>query len=149
MRTIIIYTCDFLCYAFQNGRSDRGAAHDNRPPLIVTMHSIFTPRYWLAVAFAGLLATPALAQDASFTLSARDGVFQPTVIEVPAGKRFKLEIANEGKTAMEFESRDLKQEKVIPPGGKATVTINALKAGEYKFVDEFHEKTGQGKIVAK
>jgi len=24
-----------------------------------------------------------------------------------------------------------------------------LKAGEYKFVDEFHEKTGQGKVVAK
>jgi uncharacterized cupredoxin-like copper-binding protein len=58
-------------------------------------------------------------------------------------------VSNEGKTAMEFESRDLKQEKVIPPGKKATLTINALKAGEYKFVDEFHEKTGQGKVVAK
>ncbi|HMA31117.1 MAG TPA: cupredoxin domain-containing protein [Casimicrobiaceae bacterium] len=50
---------------------------------------------------------------------------------------------------MEFESRDLKQEKVIPPGRTATVTINALKAGEYRFYDEFHEKTGQGKVVAK
>ena len=101
--------------------------------------------------FAGaLLAFNVLAQDvASFKLKARDGVFEPTVIEVPAGKRFRLEIANEGKTAIEFESRDLKQEKVIPAGGKATVTINALKAGEYKFFDEFHEKTGQGKIVAK
>jgi hypothetical protein len=29
------------------------------------------------------------------------------------------------------------------------VTINALKAGEYKFFDEFHEKTGQGKVIAK
>ena len=98
---------------------------------------------------AALLVSPALAQDASFKLSARDGVFEPTVIEVPAGKRFRIEIANQGKTAMEFESRDLRQEKVIPPGGKATVTINALKAGEYRFFDEFHEKTGQGKIVAK
>jgi uncharacterized protein (DUF2141 family) len=50
---------------------------------------------------------------------------------------------------MEFESRELKQEKVIAPGKKATLSINALKAGEYKFVDEFHEKTGQGKLVAK
>jgi hypothetical protein len=50
---------------------------------------------------------------------------------------------------MEFESRDLKQEKIIPPGGKATLTINAMKAGEYRFFDEFHEKTGQGKFVAK
>ena len=76
-------------------------------------------------------------------------MFEPSSIEVPAGKRFRLEVSNQGKTAMEFESRDLKQEKIIPPGGKATVTINALKSGEYRFFDEFHEKTGQGKIVAK
>jgi len=104
-----------------------------------------------SVLLAGaFLSLNVLAQDvASFKLTARDGVFEPTVIEVPAGKRFRLEVSNIGKTAMEFESRELKQEKVIPPGGKATVTINALKACEYKFVDEFHEKTGQGRIVAK
>ena len=95
----------------------------------------------IAAAFALLLALPALAEDA--------GVFTPAVIEVPAGKRLQLEVTNAGKTAMEFESKELKQEKVIPPGGKATLTIRALKAGEYKFVDEFHEKTGQGKLIAK
>jgi len=104
----------------------------------------------LLVSIASLAASAALADDvALFKLAARDGVFEPTVIEVPAGKRFRLEVSNQGKTAIEFESRDLKQEKVIPPGGKATVTINALKAGEYKFFDEFHEKTGQGKFVVK
>ena len=97
-----------------------------------------------------LLAAPAFAADEpTFKLVARDGVFTPTVIEVPAGKRVRLEVSNEGKTPMEFESRDLKQEKVIPPGGKVTLTINAMKAGEYRFFDEFHEKTGQGKFVAK
>ena len=104
----------------------------------------------LVLMAGALLAFGAVAQDvASFKLTARDGVFDPVVIEVPAGKRFRIEIVNEGKTAIEFESRDLKQEKVIPAGGKATVTINALKAGEYRFFDEFHEKTGQGKIIAK
>ena len=104
----------------------------------------------LVFAAAALLAAGALAQEtASYKLTARDGVFEPTTIEVPAGKRFSIEIVNEGKSAIEFESRALKQEKVIPPGSKATVTINALKAGEYKFFDEFHEKTGQGKVVAK
>jgi plastocyanin len=105
----------------------------------------------VVVAFAVLAAPAALAADdvASFKLVARDGVFEPATIEVPAGKRFRLEVSNEGKTAMEFESRELKQEKVIPPGKKATLSINALKAGEYKFVDEFHEKAGQGKVVAK
>ena len=104
----------------------------------------------LALMLGALLATSALAEDlATFKLVARDGKFDPTVVEVPAGKRFKLEVSNEGKSAIEFESRDLKQEKVIPPGRKATVTINALKPGEYRFFDEFHEKTGQGKVVAK
>ena len=104
----------------------------------------------LVLTAAALLASGALAQETdSYKLTARDGMFEPTTIEVPAGKRFRIEIVNEGKSAIEFESRALKQEKVIPPGGKATVTINALKAGEYKFFDEFHEKTGQGKVVAK
>jgi plastocyanin len=104
----------------------------------------------LTLVTGALLAFNVVAQEvASFKLVARDGVFEPSVIEVPAGKRFRIEIVNEGKTAIEFESRDLKQEKVVPPGGKATVTINALKAGEYRFFDEFHEKTGQGRIVAK
>jgi plastocyanin len=114
------------------------------------MNSFKLLRGALVVSAALLAVSPALAQDvASFNLVARDGKFEPSVIEVPAGKRFRLEVSNQGKSAIEFESRDLKQEKVIPPGGKATVTINALKAGEYKFFDEFHEKTGQGKIIAK
>src|SRR5574340_1606678 len=93
-----------------------------------------------------LLAAPGYAEEmALFKLVARDGVFEPTAIEVPAGKRVRLEVHNQGKTPMEFESRDLKQEKVIPPGGKVTLTINAMKAGEYRFFDEFHEKTGQGR----
>jgi uncharacterized cupredoxin-like copper-binding protein len=103
-----------------------------------------------ALMLGALLASSALAEDlATYKLVARDGKFDPTVVEVPAGKRFKLEVSNEGKSVIEFESRDLKQEKVIPPGKSATVTINALKAGEYRFYDEFHEKTGQGKVVAK
>lgn len=104
----------------------------------------------LVLLLAALVSAPALAADTPlFKLVARDGVFEPAVIEVPAGQRVRLEIHNDGKTAMEFESRDLKQEKVIPPGGKATVTIGAMKPGEYRFFDEFHEKTGQGRFIAK
>jgi plastocyanin len=98
---------------------------------------------------AVLIAGSAYAADDAIRLVMRDGKFDPAVVEVPAGKRFKLEVVNEGKKAMEFESKDLKQEKVIAPGKSATVTINALKPGEYKFYDEFNEATGQGKVVAR
>jgi plastocyanin len=107
-----------------------------------------TIRYALVLA-AMLLAAPALAQEQTFKLVARDGKFEPAVLEVPAGKRFKLEVVNENKKAIEFESKDLKQEKIIAGGKKATVTINALQPGEYKYFDEFNEATGQGKIVAR
>jgi hypothetical protein len=68
---------------------------------------------------------------------------------VPAGKRFKIEVSNEGKTPIEFDSKDLKQEKVVAPGAKTSLLINPLKPGEYKFVDEFHEATAKGTVVAK
>ena len=99
---------------------------------------------------AALWALPVLAQEAAvYKIVAKDGKLEPALIEVPAGKRFKLEVANESKSAIEFESKELKQEKVVAPGAKAVLSINALKAGEYKFVDEFHEATAKGKIVAK
>jgi hypothetical protein len=97
-----------------------------------------------------LAALPVMAEDMPvFQLVAKGGKFVPDVIEVPAGKRFKIEIANEGPGAIEFESRELKQEKVLAPGAKSFVVINALKPGTYKFFDEYHEKTAQGTIVAK
>jgi len=114
------------------------------------MNRLYSLLRWSPIAIAILAAAPALAADeAPIKLVARDGVFTPTVIEVPDGKCVRLEVSNEGKTAMEFESRDLRQEKVIPPGGKATLTIKAMKPGEYRFFDEFHEKTGQGRLIVK
>jgi len=106
---------------------------------------------WLAVPlFAALLATGARAEDpAVFKLAMRDGKFEPLVLQVPAGTRFRLQVANEGRKAMEFESKDLKQEKVIAPGKSATISINALKPGEYRFFDEFNPAAGEGRIVAK
>jgi plastocyanin len=100
--------------------------------------------------FFGLLAwAPSQAQDLSFTLSLQDHKFTPSELQVPAGKRFKLLVKNLDATAEEFESHDLKLEKVIPGKSEATLTVRPLKPGTYKFVGEFHEKTAQGAIIAK
>ena len=102
------------------------------------------------VVIAAVWTLPTFAQElVVYKIVAKDGKLEPALIEVPAGKRFKLEVANEGTTAVEFESKDLKQEKVVAPGAKASLSINALKSGEYKFFDEFHESTAKGKIIAK
>jgi len=100
-------------------------------------------------AFWLVAAVPASAQDATFRLVAKAGKFEPSSIEVPAGKRVFLEVVNEGPGAIEFESKDLKQEKVIPAGKSARITLNPMKAGTYRFFDEYHEATAKGTIVAK
>jgi hypothetical protein len=104
---------------------------------------------FLAALFA-LLPLDALAEElVVYKLVVRDGVFEPLKIEVPAGKRFKIEISNEGRSPIEFESRDLKQEKVLASGAKSSVVINGLKPGDYVFFDEHHPDTPKGQIVAK
>lgn len=86
---------------------------------------------------------------ALYRLVAKDGRFTPPNLEVPAGRRIKIEIVNDGATPIEFESLPLKQEKVLGPGARSSVVINPLKPGTYPFFDEFHPDTSKGVIVAK
>lgn len=102
-----------------------------------------------ALAFATVAVPAARAEDPSFGLTIKNHKFEPVTVEVPAGKRFKLVVHNADSTPEEFESHQLKREKVIPGGGKATILIGPLKPGTYKFVGEFHEDTAKGNIVAK
>jgi hypothetical protein len=104
----------------------------------------------LGAAVIASMAFCAQAEELTvFRLVARDGAFEPLKLEVPAGKRFKIEISNEGKGPMEFESRDLKQEKVLAAGAKSSVVINGLKPGSYVFFDDYHPDAPKGEIVAK
>lgn len=103
---------------------------------------------YLAIVLA-FAAAPTFAEELPvFQLIARDGQFEPATIEVPAGKRFKIEVSNQGKGPIEFESRDLKQEKVLAAGAKSSVVINGLKPGTYGFFDDYHPDA-KGSIVAK
>lgn len=85
----------------------------------------------------------------TFKLLMKGGKLFPETIEVPANTKFRLELKNEGPGAAEFESIELKKEKVLAPGVTSTLVFHPLKPGTYKFFDEFHADTAQGKIVAK
>jgi hypothetical protein len=107
-------------------------------------------RIALLAALLTLVPMVTLAEDLPVhKLVAKDGVFEPATIEVAAGKRFKIELSNEGNGPMEFESKDLKQEKVVAKGAKSSIVINALKPGTYVFFDEYKPDAPKGKIVAK
>jgi hypothetical protein len=96
-----------------------------------------------------LLPVAAQAEDMpTFKLRMKGGHFFPEVLEVPANTRFRLELKNEGPGATEFESIELKKEKVLAPGATSNLVFFPLKPGSYKFFDDFHPNTAQGRIVA-
>ena len=83
------------------------------------------------------------------TLVLRDGQLIPPTLEVPANTRFKIVIRNDGRGPAEFESRSLRNEKVLAPGASSFVVVAPLKPGIYDMFDEFHDKTATGSIVAR
>ncbi|MHB9839478.1 cupredoxin domain-containing protein [Paraburkholderia terrae] len=100
----------------------------------------------MAASFFGV--AHAAEEAVTFKLEMTDGKLTPARIEVPAGKRIRIEVKNTGKGAAEFESVELRKEKVLAPGAESVVVIAPLDPGTYKFFDDFHQQA-QGVIVAK
>lgn len=97
-----------------------------------------------------VIATPLFAEELpSFQLTTKDGRFSPEKIEIPAGKKIKLVVRNEGSGPEEFESHDLNREKMVMPGKSVEIFIGPLKPGVYGFYGEFNPKTATGQIIAK
>ena len=106
-------------------------------------------RLLLALALPALvgLASPVRAED--FSLTIKDHRFEPTELEVPAGKDLTLKVTNSDATAEEFESNDFDAEKVIPGSQTAVIKIGPLDPGRYEFYGEYHEDSAKGALVAK
>jgi len=87
--------------------------------------------------------------DDKLSLSLKDHVFVPDRIEAHAGVKIELTVKNEDNSADEFDSRDLKREKVIGGGKEGVILVGPLQPGEYHFQGEYHAKTAQGVLVVK
>ncbi|MBI1891445.1 MAG: cupredoxin domain-containing protein [Burkholderiales bacterium] len=105
---------------------------------------------WLAMATAIQLSGNAMGEELPvFQVHAKDGRLQPARLEVPAGKKIKLAIRNDGPGPLEFENLDLRVEKVLASGASSFVVIHSLKPGSYRFIDEFHPATSEMWLIAK
>ncbi len=105
----------------------------------------------LALLVAGGLAlggAAAAGATGDITLTIEKNQFAPEEIRVKAGEPFVLVITNRDKAAEEFESLDLRIEKVIPAGKTVRLKLPPLKPGTYGFAGEYHEQTAKGRIVA-
>jgi plastocyanin len=109
---------------------------------------------WAAVVLGAALALSvcaagARAEDHTVELTIRDHRFDPAEIAVPAGKRIKLIVKNLDASAEEFESLDLRREKIVAAGGTIILYIGPLSPGVYEFFGDFHPETARGHITAK
>jgi hypothetical protein len=96
-----------------------------------------------------VLATPAVAEDLpEFRMTFKDGAIVPLETTVPANRRLKLVLVNVGDSPVEFESIELRKEKVVAPGVTTSIVIRRLSAGEHVFFDDFHPDAAQAKIIA-
>lgn len=104
----------------------------------------------LAISIAVLSVPQSVAgADTAFVIEFTDGKIVPPVLEVPAGTRFKLELRNTGADPVEFESIELRKEKVLGPGVNSFIVIRRLDPGEYRFFDDFHPGTAPAILIAR
>lgn len=108
------------------------------------------PKARLACLVLTALACAATGASAAETvqLTLKDHRFTPDQVSVPSGERFRIEVINQDASPAEFESSDLRAEKIIVPGGKISVFAGPLKPGTYKFFDDYHPDQAKGTLVA-
>jgi plastocyanin len=105
-------------------------------------------RTLLLLTGVALAAVAAAAAEVEIPVTIEKNRFQPSEIKVKAGTPFVLVVTNKDATPEEFESKELRIEKVIPAGKTLKIRVRALKPGTYPFVGEYHEATAKGRIIA-
>lgn len=95
----------------------------------------------------GLGSAMAQGQYANIEIVVKDRKFEPAEVKVPANARIVIQLKNQDATAMEFESKSLKVEKVVAPNSEGLVRVGPLKPGRYDFFDDFNEKNRGTLIV--
>ena len=98
-----------------------------------------------AMALSGALV--AQAEPLTIKVTLRDHHFSPAEIHVPANQPAILQITNADPLPEEFDSTDLKVEKVIAAGQTGLIRLRPLKPGRYSFAGEYHAQTAQGVVL--
>lgn len=100
------------------------------------------------MALTMVIVGPARAGEDVVKLTIKEHRFDPAEVRVPSGRKIRLLVTNLDATAEEFESHDLRREKIVAAGASVSLNIGPLSPGRYRFFGEFHEATARGVIVA-
>ncbi|EAP9510749.1 cupredoxin domain-containing protein [Salmonella enterica] len=105
--------------------------------------------FLLVFAGASLPISSYAAEKVSLELEMKNGDFIPPVLEVPESTAIRIKVTNTGQEPAEFESIQLRKEKVLAPGASSVVVIAPLKPGTYTFFDDFHLSHPKGEIIVR
>jgi plastocyanin domain-containing protein len=97
---------------------------------------------------AAMVLAPASLRAKDVTITIKNHRFTPSEVKVPANKRVQITVVNDDPTPEEFESHEMKVEKVIPGKSKGVVRIGPLAPGRYPFFGEFNQATAKGVVIA-
>ncbi|WP_395609979.1 cupredoxin domain-containing protein [Pseudomonas sp. B22129] len=103
-----------------------------------------TPALLLALTGASCAAHA----DQVITLAVQNHTFSPSTFTVPAGERFRIQLTNNDDSVDEFESYDMKFEKIVVPGNTITVFAGPMHPGTYSFFDDYHPDQAKGTVTA-
>ncbi|MGX7875566.1 cupredoxin domain-containing protein [Mesorhizobium sp. ORM6] len=111
-------------------------------------------RAWITTVLAGVVlgsvSFAVMADDnPTFRIEFKDGAISPLRLEVPANTRVRFELINLGDMPAEFESLELRKERVVAPHSETVMVIRTLDPGQYPFFDDFHPGAGPAVLVAK
>lgn len=102
----------------------------------------------IALSAAVLIPAGTARADDMVTIVIKDHKFEPAEVKIPANKRVTLLVDNQDATSEEFESNEMKVEKIVGGRKQIKVMVGPLKPGRYPFFGEFHEATAQGAVIA-
>ena len=91
----------------------------------------------------------ARADQPAIQLTLKNHRFAPAEIAAPANRPVTIEVSNQDATPAEFESKQLRVEKVVAGNSKVIVQIRPLAPGRYRFYDDYHEDTTEGFLVVR
>lgn len=107
------------------------------------------PAVVFAMLMGSVVTTVAHAAPQTIDMVIKDHKFNPAEITIPANTPVVLQVKNADHAVEEFDSHDLRREKIIAPGMTAKIKLDGLAPGVYSFMGEFHSSTAQGKVHVK
>jgi hypothetical protein len=115
---------------------------------MLCLHGASTRALIFAISGLALASTAHAADPMTYEITLNGQSFTPAELKVPAGAAFIIKLKNENDAPAEFESKEMKFEKIAAGHSTILTRVQALPGGEFEYYDEYHEDTARGTVIS-